>query len=65
MESFQTPLKKKVNDFHSQIRNEQLTQMKTVIRAINYLTSIKQAQNDQFNSLCQRIYVDCTDREAI
>lgn len=52
MEYFQTPVRRKVNEFHSQIRAEQLSKMKATVRAINEQSFKKQSQHDRFNKLC-------------
>lgn len=52
MEYFKTPIRRKAYKFHSQIRTESLSKMKTTVRAVNDLTAKKQSQNDQFNKLC-------------
>lgn len=49
---FQTPIKRKANEFHSQVRTEQLSKMKATVRAVNEQSMRKQSQNDRFNKLC-------------
>lgn len=61
---FQTPIKRKANEFHSQVRTEQLSKMKATVRAVNEQSTRKQSQNDRFNKLCEKLAINCNNHEA-
>lgn len=42
MECFKTPVRRKAYEFRSQVRTEQLSKMKTTLRAINDHTAKKE-----------------------